>query len=200
MKFRLVFALLPLALAACDEQAMQDFRFPWDKPLEAAPPAEPVDPMKTPLVTPAVSPRDVPIEVEGERKPAVNAETTTLNTTAFVARGNEPFWRVDVAGTTANYQTPDNQKGRAISVRRLVYAKGVEYVGTLNGSAFAVNIRSAACVDSMSGEKFPMTATLRVGGKSLTGCASPAAEARTASPAATPAAKPEAKPAAAAQG
>ena len=43
MKLRYAMALLPFALAACDEQAMQDIRMPWDKP-EVAAPAAPVDP------------------------------------------------------------------------------------------------------------------------------------------------------------
>ena len=32
MNARLTLLALPLALAACDEQAMKDFRMPWDKP------------------------------------------------------------------------------------------------------------------------------------------------------------------------
>ncbi|MFD1797702.1 hypothetical protein FQV27_10915 [Paracoccus aurantiacus] len=175
MKLRLALVLLPLALAACDEQSMKDFRMPWDKPLEAAPPPAPVDPMQTPLVDPAVSPRDVPIEVAGEQAAAATAESETLNTAAFTGRGNEPFWRVDVSGTTAKYSTPENQSGRNVTVRRLVYAGGVEYIGTLDGAPFSVKFSGADCVDSMSGEKFPMTAVLRVGTRSNMGCASPAA-------------------------
>lgn len=194
MKFRFALVLLPLALSACDEQAMKDLRMPWDKPLDATPAATtpPVDPMKTPLVAPAVSPRDVPIEAEGEQKAVATAESETLNTAAFVARGNEPFWRIDVAGSTAKYQTPENQKGRNIAVNRLVYASGVEYIGVLDGVPFSLNINGADCVDDMSGEKFPMTASLRIGSRTNKGCASaaeaaPAATADTTAPAAKPA-------------
>ncbi|NHF74719.1 COG3650 family protein [Paracoccus xiamenensis] len=189
MKFRLALVLLPLALAACDEQAMKDLRMPWDKPLEATPPATPVDPMSTPLVDPAVSPRDVPIETAGEQKAVATAESETLNTAAFVARGNEPFWRIDVSGNTAKYQTPENQSGRNISVNRLVYASGVEYIGVLDGVPFSLNITGKDCVDDMSGEKFPMTASLRIGSRNNNGCAAPATAATTSS-ATAPAAKP----------
>ena len=32
MRLRLIILAAPLALAACDDQAMKDFRMPWDKP------------------------------------------------------------------------------------------------------------------------------------------------------------------------
>lgn len=182
MKLRYAMALLPLGLAACDEQAMQDMRMPWDKPAETAP-AAPVDPMSTPLVAPSVSPNDVPIEVEGERKQVATAESNTLNTASFVARGNEPFWRVDVANGTAKYQTPENQSGSNVAVKRIVYQQGVEYIGERGGASFSLNIRNVACTDSMSGEKFPMTAVLRNGSKRMQGCASPAEAAAAATPA-----------------
>ncbi|WBU57151.1 COG3650 family protein [Paracoccus sediminicola] len=187
MKLRFALALLPLALAACDEQAMQDLRMPWDQPLDATPDpqaeaeAEPVDPMQRPFNAPEVSPTQVPIEVEGNRSAVATAESQTLNTAAFFARGNEPFWRVDVANGTAKYATPENQSGRNIAVNRLVYRQGVEYVGELNGGPFSLNIRSVNCTDTMSGEAFPMTATLRVGARRLQGCAGPAQAAPAAS-------------------
>lgn len=174
MKLRYAMLLLPLGLAACDEQAMQDIRMPWDKPAETAPAPAPVDPMSTPLVAPSVSPNVVPVEVEGERKQVATAEAATLNAAGFIARGNEPFWRVDVAGGTAKYQTPDNQKGTNIAVSRIVYQQGVEYIGERGGASFSLNIRNVACTDSMSGEKFPMTAVLRHGSKRMQGCAAPA--------------------------
>lgn len=183
MKLRYAMALLPFALAACDEQAMQDIRMPWDKP-EVAASAAPVDPMSTPLVAPSVSPNDVPIEVEGERKQVATAEAATLNASSFVARGNEPFWRVDVVGGTAKYQTPENQSGTNVAVKRIVYQQGVEYIGERGGASFSLNIRNVACTDSMSGEKFPMTAVLRNGSKRVQGCAAPAEAAAPAAPAA----------------
>ncbi|WBU62958.1 COG3650 family protein [Paracoccus aerodenitrificans] len=192
MKFRLALVLLPLALAACDEQAMQDLRMPWDQPLDATPEpaAPPVDPMQIPLVDPEVSPTQVPMEVEGQRNAVATAESTTLNTMAFTASGNEPFWRVDVAEGTARYATPDNQSGRNISVNRIVYRQGVEYVGTLNGLPFTLNIRNVACQDSMSGDTFPMTALLRSGSQRMQGCARPAVPA-TPENAQAPATRPE---------
>ncbi|MFV0291870.1 MAG: COG3650 family protein [Paracoccus sp. (in: a-proteobacteria)] len=191
MKFRCALVLLPLALAACGDQA-QGFRMPWDKPLDAAPEPtpEPIDPMKTPLVAPEIAPTQVPIEVEGPRTAVATAESSTLNAAAFIARGNEPFWRIDVSGSTAKYQTPENQSGSNVSVNRIVYRQGVEYIGTFGGSPFSLNIRSTTCTDTMSGEKFPMTAQLKIGSKRMQGCASPTSTQAPAASAQAPADKP----------
>lgn len=176
MKLRLaVIALTPLALAACDDLTTML----GDKPEAEVQPEKPAGPPQPP----AVSPLQQPIEIAGGAQTAApTAESRTLNTQAFAARGNEPFWAVDVAGNTALYKTPENQSGRKVQVNRLTFAAGVEYVGVLGGQAFALTIRGGECADTMSGEKFPMTATLKVGGRTNTGCAAPAA------PAAAPAA------------
>lgn len=165
-------ALFTLPLAACDEASMSDFRqgIGLDKE-EVAEPATPAQPRP-----PAVSPLDVPIETGvAPGKLAINANAETLNTSAFAARGNEPAWFVEVSGDTATYKTPGNPGGRSISVNRLTFAQGVEYVGVLNERVFSLNIRGNDCQDTMSGKKFPMTASLKVDGKTLSGCASPAA-------------------------
>ena len=169
MKLRLAaLALIPLALAACDDLQSELGLKPEPAPVEAATPLDQLQP-------PTVSPLQQPIEVAGgDQAAAVNADSETLNTTAFVARGNEPFWTVEVAGNTALYKTPENQTGRQVQVNRLVFAQGVEYVGALGDTAFALTIRGTDCVDDMSGEKFPMTATLRIGTRSNNGCARPA--------------------------
>lgn len=168
---RLAFlALLTLPLVACDSQAMSDLRRgvgldqPEPEPEVPAGPRPPaVSPLQQPIETGAASPRPVP-----------TAEPLTAGTTAFVARGNEPFWNVQISGNTATYRTPDNQDGRRITVNRLVFDQGVEYIGVLNGRPFVVNMRAAECQDSMADERFPLTARLTVSGATLTGCASPA--------------------------
>ncbi|MDQ1899291.1 hypothetical protein RAH32_02380 [Paracoccus sp. WLY502] len=123
---------------------------------------------------PGVSPLEQPIETGGEARPVSTAEAATYNTAAFSARGNEPFWAVDAAGSTAVYKTPDNQNGRPIRVNRLNFAQGVEYVGVHAGRPFVLNIRATECQDSMSGQDFPFTARLTVSGRTETGCAGPA--------------------------
>lgn len=174
MKLRFAaIAVLPLVLAACDDAAMKDLQ----AGLGMAPDvAEQPETPPGPPVPPAVSPLDQPIEVAGsEQIAAPTAQSETLNTAAFVARGNEPFWSVEASGDTALYKTPENQNGRRIGVRRLVFAGGVEFIGVLDGAAFALTVRGTDCVDDMSGEKFPMSATLKIGSRMSNGCAAPAA-------------------------
>lgn len=168
-RFALLALLLP-PLAACDEAARSDLRQGFGIGAEETQPEDPAKPRP-----PAVSPLDVPIETgTAEAVPATNANAETLNTQAFAARGNEPFWSVDASGSTAIYKTPENQNGRQVSVNRLFFAQGVEYVGTLDGLVFKLTVRGTDCTDSMSGEKFPMSASLTVRGKTYQGCAAPA--------------------------
>lgn len=163
-------ALMCLPLAACDEAAMADLQRGFGMQAEEPQPEDPAKPRP-----PAVSPLEVPIETgAAEAKLAVNADAETLNTAAFVARGNEPFWSVEVSGNTAIYKTPGNQSGRKVNVSRLTFAQGVEYVGTMDGLVFKVSFRGADCTDSMSGEEYPMSASLTAGGKTVNGCAVPA--------------------------
>lgn len=156
-------ALLTLPLAACEGTGLPGFGADQNEPE--------VQGHKGP---PGVSPLDAPIETgtEGAAISTVNAET--YNTAAFSARGNEPFWSVDASGSTAIYKTPENQKGRAVRVNRLAFAEGVEYVGVLNGRPFVLTVRGADCRDDMSGQKFPMSASLTVSGRTNNGCAAPA--------------------------
>ncbi|CAM3158284.1 COG3650 family protein [Paracoccus nototheniae] len=173
-----VLALMTLPLAACDSEAMTDLRRGIGLDQTAAQPEQPAGPRP-----PAVSPLEQPIETAATApRPVQMAEPLTYRSTAFVAAGNEPSWRVQISGNTALYRTPDNPSGRSISVNRLVFNQGVEYVGVLNGRPFVVNMRAAPCRDSMSGDRFPLTARLTVGGQQQPGCAV------TAQPAPAPAA------------
>lgn len=175
-------ALLTLPLAACEGTG-----FPGFGSTEAE--TQPVG-HKGP---PTVSPLQQPIETGASTPRAIaTAESRTLNTTAFTARGNEPFWRVDAAGNTAIYRTAENQNGRAIQVSRLTFAQGVEYIGTLNGRPFVLNIRGQDCQDTMSGERFGMSASLTVSGRTTAGCAGPATAEVAAAVAATRAPAPAA--------
>ncbi|MBU2958084.1 hypothetical protein Q4511_10375 [Paracoccus sp. 1_MG-2023] len=159
-------ALITLPLAGCDSAAMTDLR--RNIGLEEAAP-EPQDPAQP--RPPAVSPLEQPIETGAEAPRAIpGAEPLTYNATAFVARGNEPFWNVEISGGSATYRTPDNQNGRSVSVDRIVFADGVEYVGVLDGRPFVVNLRAQECQDTMADEKFPLTASLTVRGQKLSGC------------------------------
>lgn len=90
---------------------------------------------------------------------------------AFTARGNEPFWRVQVEGGTLNYSTPELQPGKALQAQRAARATGVAFSGLDAGQPFTLSITDVPCQDSMSGESFEFTATFQHGDQSMTGCA-----------------------------
>lgn len=179
MKARFALLALPLALAACDEQAMKDLRMPWDKP-EPPPAAAPAEPPKPSIPDPTgASPVVQPLEVEGARAKVATADAETLAVTDLTAGGEG--WTVAVRGTGARFERP-GAKAANVTVRRLPYSGGLEYIGTLNGQPFSLKISSTDCGDQ------PLTAVLRAGGTTYNGCATPAGAAAAAS--STPAAKP----------
>lgn len=187
MNARLILLALPL-LAACDAQQMQDLKMPWDRtpPAAAAPavPATPAEPPKPVIPEPTgAAPTEAPLEVEGTRTKVATANAETLNVTRVDAAGDG--WTATVDGKTVRFERP-GAKAAAVTVRRLTYAGGVEYVGTLNDEAVTLNLTSADC-----GGK-PLTAKVRANGKTYAGCAAPSGT--VAKAAATEAAKPADKP------
>lgn len=158
MNFRPAFAALSmtLALAACGDLPFVN-REP-ETPAHSGPPT--------------VSPVDQPIET-GEAGAAVStAEATTMNTAIFRATGTEPFWAVTAGSDTAVYERP-GQRSVGVGVRRITYARGVEFIGVMNGRPFTLNVQAGQCSDGMSDTKYPFTARLSTGGQRLTGCAGP---------------------------
>ncbi|MFT4013809.1 MAG: hypothetical protein QM682_10475 [Paracoccus sp. (in: a-proteobacteria)] len=157
MKFRSAFAVLSMtvALTACGE-------LPFQKKSEepAAAPAH--------SGPPGVSPLEQPIETGAAGQPVATAEASTVGTAMFRAGG--AGWTVTAADKTAVYERA-GAKSVGVTVRRMVYGRGVEFVGTMNGAVFSLNVRAQEC-DTGSG-KAPFSALLRVGSQRLSGCAVP---------------------------
>lgn len=181
MKSRLAMLALPLALAACGDNG--DFHMPWDKPepAPAAAPATPATPPKPTIPEPTGAPPTVEaLQVAGETKKIATADSETLAVTDFAAKGEG--WSASVNGGSARFERP-GAKAATVSVKRIPYSGGVEYIGTLGDQPFVLRVNANDC----NGE--PLTASLRANGKNYSGCASPAG-AKTA--AAAPGNKPEA--------
>lgn len=153
MKFRSAFAVLSMtvALAACGE-------LPFQKAAEPEAPAH--------SGPPGVSPLEQPIETGTAGTAVATAEASTMNTAIFRAAG--AGWTVSAADKSAVYERP-GQKSVGVTVRRMTYARGVEFIGNMNGAIFALNIQAAEC--DAGGQKAPFTAKLRVGSQRMTGCA-----------------------------
>lgn len=156
MKFRSAFAVLSItvALTACG-------KLPFQKTAEV-----PVAPAHS--GPPAVSPLEQPIETGGEAVPVAMAEASTLGTAMFRAVG--AGWTATAGDKTAVYER-SGQKSVGVTVRRMTYGKGVEFVGNMNGSVFSLNIRAQSC--DAGGTTTPFTARLKLGSQNLTGCAAP---------------------------
>jgi len=156
MKFRSAFAVLSMtvALAACGNLPWQQEDRAADTPAHSGPPG--------------VSPLEQPIETGADGKPVATAEASTMGTAIFRAAG--AGWTATAGDNTAVYERP-GAKSVGVTVRRMTYARGVEFIGNMNGSVFALNIRAESC--EVGGQKTPFTANLRVGSQRLTGCAAP---------------------------
>ncbi|MFC3526843.1 hypothetical protein ACFOMH_01570 [Paracoccus mangrovi] len=181
MKFRSAFAVLSMtvALAACSELPFQTAAKP-----EATGHVGP----------PGVSPLEQPIETGAELVPVATAEASTMSTAMFRASG--AGWTVTAADKNAVYERA-GAKSVGVSVRRVTYARGVEFIGTMNGAVFSLNVQAQAC--EAGDQKTPFTARLRVGSQRLTGCAVPTdtmPKAQTRASSAAPKPKAQPKPAA----
>lgn len=119
--------------------------------------------------TAAAPPAPAPVS-QGEAPPMLTPGTREPIAT-FTARGNEPFWSVQVEGDTLTYTTPELQPGKVLQAQRQALAKGVTFRGQDAGSDFTLDIQTTPCEDTMSGEPFEFTATFKYGDKTVTGCA-----------------------------
>lgn len=89
------------------------------------------------------------------------------------AMGNEPFWHVDVDSAQLVYirlGSPDTLRLAAEVVSTPAKAT---YTGTSGEARVVLDVRRAACADSMADTTFAFTATLHVGTETLRGCATP---------------------------
>lgn len=164
MKLRFALLALPLALAACDEQSLKNFRMPWDAPPPA--PEAPAEPRPPSIPEPTgAAPTVQPLEVPGPTARIATADAETLAVTDLSASGEG--WTASVTGSTARFQ-PAGAKASTIEVRRIPYSGGLEYIGVLGGQPFVLRVKSQDC----GGQ--PLTATVRARGNTLAGCAVPA--------------------------
>lgn len=98
------------------------------------------------------------------------AQETPVDVTA---RGNEPFWRVDVAAGELTVTRPDAEPLVLSVVERRTEADGTEVIVSATSSpAFGAVLRLAPgpCADTMADQTYPFTASLDLGDTVLTGC------------------------------
>lgn len=93
---------------------------------------------------------------------------------AFIvaARGNEPFWSVEVTEDKMIWRQPDAPKEITVDAPQSQDSEGtVGYVGEGAGHKLELFVDSEVCRDSMSGAVFAYSARAVLDGKELKGCA-----------------------------
>lgn len=101
--------------------------------------------------------------------------------------GTEPFWSVVAAGSTLNYNTPDNPDGTSFSVRHVTRAMNSPsphwiILGERQAQSMTAVVMPETCSDGMSDRAFGLAATIVIDSgdtaTGLSGCCSiaPAAQ------------------------
>lgn len=109
------------------------------------------------------------LTVNGEAYPLC-IEEGTLPTT-FSARGNEPFWLVNISAQTFIIREPGLEQNYTVQSRVLVEDEPTMTWSLETESALKLTILDQYCQDSMSGQSYPYTAYLERDGEQVTGCA-----------------------------
>ena len=143
----IAFAALSIALAACTAPRS---------------PAEPAQQPETPA--PAAPPQDAPM---AKRAPGQESADPLQ---IFRAFGNEPFWNVNVEGSTLTFTTPEDQAGQVMQGERRPIDGGVELTGSHEGKAFVLTVTAGDCNDGMSDNRYVLVSTFRYGEADYMGC------------------------------
>ncbi|RZA21473.1 MAG: hypothetical protein EOP93_02895 [Lysobacteraceae bacterium] len=88
----------------------------------------------------------------------------------FRAFGTEPFWNVNVEGSTLTFTTPEDQDGSVMQGTRRAIAGGAEISGQHDGKAFVVTVSAGSCSDGMSDNQYELVSTFRYGDIDYKGC------------------------------
>jgi uncharacterized membrane protein len=88
------------------------------------------------------------------------------------ARGNEPFWSIEVTDAALLWKQPEEPKEISIAAPQMQDSEGaVSYAAANDAHKIEVLIDAQSCRDDMSGEYFAYAARASLDGKQFTGCA-----------------------------
>ena len=85
--------------------------------------------------------------------------------------GTEPFWNGVIQGGVLTWTTPENLDGTQAELRRFAGNGGLGWSGELGGERIDIAVGPGPCSDGMSDREYPFNAAVRLGDRSLTGCA-----------------------------
>jgi len=88
------------------------------------------------------------------------------------ALGTEPFWAVELTGTEIVYTGVDRPEQRAPQSPPVVQGTTASFEAeTTTGTPISIMIAATECSDGMSDRTYPLSAIVRIGDETLTGCA-----------------------------
>ncbi|MGV8929980.1 MAG: COG3650 family protein [Brevundimonas sp.] len=123
------------------------------------------------LALAACSPADEPDEQPNPTEPPPVLAGVDL-AKPVRAVGTEPFWSVELTGTEMVYTTPEPPEQRAPQPHPLVQGTTATWEAeTADGTSLTVTLVATECSDGMSDRTYPLTAMVKVGDATLTGCA-----------------------------
>jgi len=93
----------------------------------------------------------------------------------FSARGNEPFWRIDIKGTDIVLTRPDAPATTATNAGLAASANQAIWTAQAGAAPVTVTVTAGECSDGMSDLKYAYSADVTWGSEALKGCAFPTA-------------------------
>lgn len=108
--------------------------------------------------------------VAGEAWPECDVQRAggESSATTLRARGNEPFWALDIGPTLRLRLLTETLEGQAPEAQ---FADGARrYAGTLQGRPIAVAAREQRCADTMTGMPHPLAVEMQFDGRTYRGC------------------------------
>lgn len=87
------------------------------------------------------------------------------------ALGTEPFWGVEITPTTLTYTSPDGPPLTAANAGPTVQGTTAAYKATAGGQPLEITLIATECSDGMSDRTYPLTAIVKLGSRTLNGCA-----------------------------
>lgn len=90
--------------------------------------------------------------------------------TDFRARGNEPFWALELDATALAWRPMDGGERVFSHLIHEAQAQGHRVSASLDGASLVLRIENQLCRDSMSGMPYPQRVQVEVDGREFHGC------------------------------
>lgn len=116
---------------------------------------------------------DAPPPADAPPEATAPAEAASEYAVDFAARGNEPFWRADVKGTTITITRPEPPEVVATNAALGTSGTTATWTAQAGTTSVVLVVSKAPCSDGMSDLKYDYTAELREGDVVFKGCAFP---------------------------